>query len=235
MVFQNHAIFPHLDVRRNIDYSLRKQGLSQARRDAMVDQMLDLVQLPGYGSRKPHELSGGQRLRVALARALILSDRIAVMADGRILQVDTTDGLYETLRSRQVALFVGTMNFLRAQVVAIADDVATPDVEGLGRRTVAIERCPKMPDRHICVAIRPEKPALHPAEPEPAGPVVSGTAEARVYLGERRHDHIRIDGCHQPIAVSKQNTSLRNDRRALEGCRVWLTREDEALIPLDPE
>lgn len=285
MVFQNYAIFPHLDVRRNIAYGLRKQRLPQARHDAMVDEMLDLVQLPGYGSRKPHELSGGQRQRVALARALILrpqvllldeplgaldkqlrdqmqlelrrlqravgitfvfvthdqeealtlSDRIAVMADGRVLQVDTPNGLYETPRSRQVARFVGTMNFLRAQIETTAGDVVTLDIEGLGRRPVAIDRCRQGAGQEICVAIRPEKFALHAIAPEAAGPSVSGMVEAKVYLGERSHYHIKVDGCDRPIAVSTQNTSLRHDGQAVEGRRVWLTWEDEALIPLDME
>lgn len=285
MVFQNYAIFPHLDVRRNIAYGLRKQGLSQARRDALVDEMLDLVQLPGYGSRKPHQLSGGQRQRVALARALILrpqvllldeplgaldkqlrdqmqlelrrlqravgitfvfvthdqeealtlSDRIAVMADGRVLQVDTPDGLYEAPQSRRVARFVGTMNFLRARVVSRADQAATLDVEGLGRRTVAISRCAGGGTPDISIAIRPEKFALHAVAPETATAVVSGTIEARVYLGERSHYHVKVDGCDQPIAVSTQNTSLRHEGQPMEGRRVWLTWEDEALIPLDPE
>lgn len=285
MVFQNYAIFPHLDVRRNIAYGLRKQGLSQARRDAMVDEMLDLVQLPGYGARKPHQLSGGQRQRVALARALILrpqvllldeplgaldkqlrdqmqlelrrlqravgitfvfvthdqeealtlSDRIAVMADGRVLQVDTPDGLYEKPISRRVARFVGTMNFLRARVMARAGDHVTLEVEGLGHRSVATSLCTQGDDREICVAIRPEKFTLHPSAPETAAATVSGTIEARVYLGERSHYHVRIDGCDQPIAVSTQNTSVRHDGAPMEGRRVWLTWEDEALIPMDPE
>jgi energy-coupling factor transporter ATP-binding protein EcfA2 len=72
MVFQNYAIFPHLNVRDNIAYGLRRLGLPRARQDEMVDEMLDLVALPGYGRRRANELSGGQRQRVALARALIL-------------------------------------------------------------------------------------------------------------------------------------------------------------------
>ncbi|KAA3632739.1 MAG: ABC transporter ATP-binding protein [Proteobacteria bacterium] len=68
MVFQEHALFPHLTARANIEAGLR--GMAAAERDRLVDTMLDKVGLAGYGSRYPHELSGGQQQRIALARAL---------------------------------------------------------------------------------------------------------------------------------------------------------------------
>ncbi len=71
MVFQNYAIFPHLNVSKNIAYGLRKDKLTKDEKTFKVDEALEMVQLPGFGMRKPNELSGGQRQRVALARALI--------------------------------------------------------------------------------------------------------------------------------------------------------------------
>ncbi|MEL6482994.1 MAG: ATP-binding cassette domain-containing protein, partial [Pseudomonadota bacterium] len=79
MVFQSYAIFPHLNVRENIAYGLRKQKLPKAERTRMVDEMLDLIKLPGYGDRKANQLSGGQRQRVALARALILRPKVLLL------------------------------------------------------------------------------------------------------------------------------------------------------------
>ncbi|QPM91671.1 ABC transporter ATP-binding protein [Pseudooceanicola algae] len=70
MVFQNFALFPHLRVAENIAYSLAIEGLAKPRRRARADELLDLVQLAGYGDRRIGELSGGQRQRVAIARAL---------------------------------------------------------------------------------------------------------------------------------------------------------------------
>ena len=68
MVFQDYALFPHMDVERNVAFGL--QRLSRSERQARVAEVLELVGLSGSGTRYPHELSGGQQQRVALARAL---------------------------------------------------------------------------------------------------------------------------------------------------------------------
>jgi len=167
MVFQNYAIFPHLDVRANIAFGMRKSGLSKTDLNRRIDEVLELIKLPGYGSRGSDELSGGQRQRVALARALIkqpkvllldeplgaldkklreqmqielrqlqqqlgitfvfvthdqeealtLSDRIAVMSDGEVIEIATPAELYESPSSRFVADFIGSMNFFEGEVI----------------------------------------------------------------------------------------------------------------------
>ena len=66
MVFQNYAIFPHLTVRENIAYGLRKSGLNKDQLSKVTEDALGMIKLPGYGDRMPHQLSGGQRQRVAL-------------------------------------------------------------------------------------------------------------------------------------------------------------------------
>ncbi len=70
MVFQSFALFPHLTVRENVAYSLVIAGTAKATAHEKADELLDLVQLGGYGARRIGELSGGQRQRVAIARAL---------------------------------------------------------------------------------------------------------------------------------------------------------------------
>jgi spermidine/putrescine transport system ATP-binding protein len=70
-VFQNYALFPHLDIDANVAFGLRRTGVKGAELRRRVDEMLELVQLPGYGRRRVPELSGGQQQRVALARALV--------------------------------------------------------------------------------------------------------------------------------------------------------------------
>ena len=79
MVFQNYAIFPHLDVRQNIGYGMRKSGLSKEEIHAKVDEMLEMIKLPGYAGRAATQLSGGERQRVALARALIKRPKVLLL------------------------------------------------------------------------------------------------------------------------------------------------------------
>ncbi len=79
MMFQSYAIFPHMNVAKNIGYGLRKDGVAKADIAKRVDQMLELVQLSELKSRKPDQLSGGQRQRVALARALIKQPKVLLL------------------------------------------------------------------------------------------------------------------------------------------------------------
>jgi putative spermidine/putrescine transport system ATP-binding protein len=78
-VFQDYALFPHMNVRDNIAYGLMVKGVSKPERIERVDEMLELVQLKGYADRKPAQLSGGQRQRVALARALINHPKVLLL------------------------------------------------------------------------------------------------------------------------------------------------------------
>ena len=160
-VFQNYALFPHKTVAQNIAFGLQMKKMPKAKTASEVERFLELIRLPGYGNRKPSELSGGEKQRVALARALInqptillldeplaaldlqlrkqmqlelktlqrqvgitfvyvthdqgealaLSDRIAVMRDGKLLQVGTPAEIYDSPQTRFVAEFIGTSNF----------------------------------------------------------------------------------------------------------------------------
>ena len=78
-VFQNYALFPHMTVEANIGYSLRIRGVKKPEIKSRVREMLELVQLEGFGSRMPGELSGGQRQRVAIARSVIDSPKVLLL------------------------------------------------------------------------------------------------------------------------------------------------------------
>src|SRR6476660_10118126 len=71
MVFQNYALFPHLNVGENIAFGLRRKNVDKAQISRRVHEALELVHLTGYEKRRPNQLSGGQQQRVALARALV--------------------------------------------------------------------------------------------------------------------------------------------------------------------
>jgi putrescine transport system ATP-binding protein len=79
MMFQSYALFPHMNAAQNVGYGLRRLPISAAERKQRVEEALELVQLAGYGQRKPHQLSGGQRQRVALARALIRKPKVLLL------------------------------------------------------------------------------------------------------------------------------------------------------------
>ena len=70
-VFQSYALFPHMNVAKNIGYGLRLKKTPKEEIRRRVDEMLGLVQLPGFGGRMPNQLSGGQRQRVAIASAIV--------------------------------------------------------------------------------------------------------------------------------------------------------------------
>lgn len=160
LVFQDHALFPHLRVAENLTFGTR--GMSRADRAKLVDELLELIQLPAIGRRYPHELSGGEQQRVALARALAprppvvlldepfasldmslreelrrdvvaavrqrgtsallvthdrdealqMGDRVAVMREGRLLQLDRPEAVYEKPVDRFVAGFLGDVAYL---------------------------------------------------------------------------------------------------------------------------
>jgi ABC-type Fe3+/spermidine/putrescine transport system ATPase subunit len=79
LVFQNYALFPHLDIRRNVSFPLEMRGVSRAEIERRVSEALHLVRLAGFESRRPKQLSGGQQQRVALARALVFRPPVLLL------------------------------------------------------------------------------------------------------------------------------------------------------------
>jgi len=195
MVFQEWALFPHLDVARNVGYGLSRAEIRAGR----VTEALELVRLAQLAARRPHELSGGQAQRVAVARALaprprvmlfdepfssldtdlrgqlrgevadlmravgmtsvfvthdqaeafVIGDRVAVMHEGRIIQVGTPAEVYDMPATPWVASFVGQANLLAAHAV---DGSARTDVGPVALRAPL--------DGDCRVLVRPEHLAL---------------------------------------------------------------------------
>jgi iron(III) transport system ATP-binding protein len=124
LVFQDHALFPHLDVAGNVGF-----GVARRERAARVAELLSLVRLDGFARRRPHELSGGESQRVALARALAPRPEVLLL-DEPFASLDPE--LREALR-REVR------SILRASgttAVVVTHDVA--DAEAVGDRVVTL-------------------------------------------------------------------------------------------------
>ena len=78
-VFQDYALFPHMDVRSNVAFGLAMRRVPRSERVRLVEQILGTVGLEGYGDRRIHQLSGGQRQRVALARAIVVEPAVLLL------------------------------------------------------------------------------------------------------------------------------------------------------------
>jgi iron(III) transport system ATP-binding protein len=234
IVFQSYALWPHMSVAENVAYGLTVAGVKNPQRQSRVDAALALVELQGFGDRRPALLSGGQRQRVALARCLVtepslvlldeplanldvhlraamerefakfhertgttmiyithdqaeamaLADRIAVMDNGRILQVATPSQLYREPADATVARFIGD-----GMVVPIShaerdgDTSCTADVFGYRTSMRCEPARPLARDGHACL----RESALRIVDP--VAPGIRARVGAIVYQG----GHFRVD------------------------------------------
>ena len=281
MVFQNYAIFPHMDVASNISYGLRKEKLSKKELHQKIDRYLELIKLSGYGNRKADQLSGGQRQRVALARALIMqpkvllldeplgaldkqlranmqielrslqkdvgitfvfvthdqeeslsmSDRVAVMARGKILQISSPDELYEKPENEEVANFIGTINFFEASISSINNEICTLESKSLGVIKTKSKYNIYSIGEKVLVGIRPEKLKLHISKPEQDSRLIEGIVENISYLGERSHYYINTEGLSKLISVSSQNVNrVQINQLITDKKKVWISFDSDSLI-----
>ncbi len=281
MVFQNYAIFPHMDVASNIGYGLRKEKLSNKELHNKIDHYLELIKLSGYGNRKADQLSGGQRQRVALARALIMqpkvllldeplgaldkqlranmqielrllqkdvgitfvfvthdqeeslsmSDRVAVMSNGKILQVSSPDELYEKPENEEVANFIGTINFFDATVSSTNNGICSLKSKYLGIIQTNCKNNVYSTGEEVLVGIRPEKLNLHVNKPKQDSRIIEGIVENISYLGERSHYYVKIDGLSKSVSVSSQNVNRAQINQLIsDNKKVWVTFDSDSLI-----
>jgi putative spermidine/putrescine transport system ATP-binding protein len=126
-VFQDYALFPHLSVADNVAYGLMIRGVAKSERLKAADDALALVQLPGYGDRKPSQLSGGQRQRVALARALVNKPKVLLLDEPLgALDLKLREQMQEELKALQRTLGI-TFVFVthdQGEALSMADRVA---------------------------------------------------------------------------------------------------------------
>jgi spermidine/putrescine transport system ATP-binding protein/putrescine transport system ATP-binding protein len=161
--------------------------------------------------------------------ALSMSDRIAVMGKGVVLQIAGPKDLYEAPNSVEVATFIGNINLIDATVRAVSGSEATLDGPGIGQfRAPAIDGIKV--GQKLTAAIRPEKLSL--TSSKPSGTYVEGTIKASAYLGDRSHFHVNIKGREAPLSVAAQNV----DREMTSGFDitrpVYVAWDSRSLILL---
>ena len=255
MVFQNYAIFPHLNVEQNVAYGLRNKKLSNNERTSMINQALDLVGLSGLNERSSNALSGGQKQRVALARALILkpkvllldeplsaldkklreqmqselrhlqkavgitfilvthdqeealtmSDKVAVMFDGKVEQVASPRDLYERPSTQRVASFIGAMNFIECKVLEKGKNLKIRDTV-LGSFDLSREQVSGVSSNNsITIGIRPEMISILPKGSKIKNSI-SGKVSDISYFGETTYYKIKCDIDSKIFNISAQNS-----------------------------
>lgn len=233
LMFQDHALFPHASVGRNVDFGLRMQKSPRNERRERVDRLLGLVGLTGFASRSVNELSGGEQQRVALARALApdprlllldeplgaldrglrdrlvgelrelfdglgtavlyvthdqdealtVGDRVALMREGRVVQVGAPVDVWRRPADPWVARFLGATNVIATAVVGGVIDF------GLGPVPVP------MPEGLADVVLR--RDALRPDEDGPVG----ATVLRRRFVGDVLMSRIRVGDLELDISL----------------------------------
>ncbi|MFC1438372.1 ABC transporter ATP-binding protein [Streptacidiphilus sp. N1-10] len=127
MVFQSYSLFPHLNARDNVAFGLKMRRVGSAERRKRADELLELIGLPQYGDRYPHQLSGGQQQRIALARALALRPRVLLLDEPlSALDAKVRLTLREEIRRLQQELGITTLFVTHDQeeALSMADRVA---------------------------------------------------------------------------------------------------------------
>jgi multiple sugar transport system ATP-binding protein len=239
MVFQNYALYPHMNVRENLAYGLKMRKTSKREIAKRVDDVAKMLGLDDLLGRRPAQLSGGQRQRVAMGRAIVrepqaflmdeplsnldaklrvgmraelarlhervgtttvyvthdqieamtLGERVAVMRDGRLQQVDTPQALYAHPANLYVAAFIGSpsMNLVEARIASDAVEFADYRIALDNTRRPLATR-----SGSVLLGIRPES-FEDVAYAEPGRPQLTATVEVVEDLGSDVHVIFRID------------------------------------------
>jgi len=273
MVFQNYALFPHMNVGANIAFPLRLRGVARAEAARRVERVLETVQLGGYATRRVDQLSGGQRQRVALARAIVfeprillmdeplsaldkqlrermqielrrlhgifgmttvyvthdqrealtMSDRVAVINRGRIMQLDAPRLLYERPANRFVAEFIGESAFLPVE--------RSNGGFFCAGQALKLPAGPK-PEGRCLLMLRPERLQIIAGGVPDHVNVLQGIVETKVYQGDSFLLQVRLtDGSVVGVRGISTGSAMGAIPPAGSLLKLALSPEDTILLP----
>ncbi len=266
MVFQDYALFPHLTIGENVGFGLKERGAPKAHIRERVDELLELVRLPGVEDRYPVELSGGQQQRVALARAvafpprvllmdeplgaldlklreamqfelrriqqelkittiyvthdqheaMTMSDRIAVMNMGNLIQLDGANEIYTRPKTKFVADFVGKINFLPGQMAGDEGEWGKVDVANSSIRVpkAAIANL----SGEVTVALRPEHLVIVAAGANLRNGhnAIKGKIVDRIFAGNLMHVTVVLDDGDKLMIEAKPTDDIPGDGETVD-------------------
>jgi putative spermidine/putrescine transport system ATP-binding protein len=259
-VFQDYALFPHMNVADNVGYGLMIRKVPRDERRKRVTDALRMVRLEGYDSRRPSQLSGGQRQRVALARALVNRPRVLLLDEPLgALDLKLRQEMQIELKTiqEQVGITFIYVTHDQEEALAMSDRLAIfnrGSIQQVGTPAEVYERpatafvagfvgtsnllsgdaAEAILKERGTFTVRPEK--IHLAEPgEPTAPgFVSALGHVRdvVYLGSDTRYHVALDAGAE-LAVIKQNVATSSmEALALKGKAVRLTWERRHTLPV---
>ena len=215
-VFQDYALFPHLNVLDNVAYSLMLRRVGKAERHSQAEAALAMVKLGGYGNRRPGQLSGGQRQRVALARAIVNRPKVLLLDEPLgALDLKLRESMQEELKSLQRSLGI-TFIFVthdQGEALSMADRVAvfsdgkvmqvgTPEdiynhpnsrfvADFVGSSNVLPpEFIAGITGRRAWASLRPEAIRIAPAD----GAAMQGRVTARSFMGSTTRLGLDLNG-----------------------------------------
>lgn len=129
LVFQNYALFPSMNVAKNVGYGLKMHKVPQPEIDERVNEALELVKLGGYNSRRVTQLSGGEQQRVAIARALVNSPRMII--------ADEPTGNLDPVRSLELMLLLEKINEMGTTILVVTHEKEL--VNAFSKRVITID------------------------------------------------------------------------------------------------
>ena len=255
-VFQDYALFPHMNVADNVGYGLRVKGVRKRVRERRVEEVLRMVRLPGFGERKPIQLSGGQRQRVALARAIVNSPGVLLLDEPlgaldlklrqqmqvelKTIQQDLGITFIYVTHDQEEALAmsdrIAVFNDGRVEQVGSAAEVyerpATEFVAGFVGISNVLERGGRR------FTVRPEK--IHMFEDTgqaprhtPRAEVESGRVRDVVYVGMVTRYHVELDDGGELVVVQQNLGTTSQEALEQRGRRVRLEWRPEHALEIE--
>ena len=245
-VFQDYALFPHLNVQDNVAYGLMIARVPKAERHHAADEALDLVALSGFSKRKQSELSGGQRQRVALARALVNKPKVLLLDEPLgALDLKLREQMQGELKSlqRQLGITFVFVTHDQGEALSMADRVAvfndgkvqqvdsplvlydspkTPFVADFvgSSNVLPVDMVQRLIGVDKLASLRPENIRL-------AEDGLVGTVESQAFLGAATRLEVAVDGARISVLLPK-GAELPND-----GSEVHLAWDADALNLLE--